>query len=617
MGVTDVCGPVESPLTSQLVAFPPGALSTYEFPYVPIGSVFENPLGEIYHGMFLRGVPSPKPLKIRDLQCPTFGVGTSTDPQGEILTTVGPPWLPVISPPPEILTLNPEWNRICMGNLTFNTNMQSLAIFDPPRVLVPGEGLVPDPHRPAEADPTAANVQQGPSPQPAQTPKPDLPIQTGGPSLPSAEDPHKASDRPGVPSDPKNNDPHSGNDGATVVGEPNNEPSPQNGQKPQDTSNDPPIPAPSIPANGNDPATSASVGRLILQGFGPSSSSDPSVPGSSASDSDAPEEEPKRPSGVAAPLEAGAPLAAGSVIFTPAPTGFVAGGETLLPQGTPATIAGTLISLAASNTLIVGTKTFSIDSSDLSRIDPDLDPGPGPGLIVGGNLFTVAASGFVIEGTTISPGAPAVTISGTLLSLDPSGVLVVGSKTVSLSSNSGPSRLSAPDLPPKITVGGEVFTGDAASLSIGGTRVLPGASAVTISGIRISLGPSGLLFVGSDTTSLPSGPTDADSGALTIAGQLITPNPSGFRLGTATVLPGSGGIVVGSESISLGTNGVLDIDGSAMTLVSPTWNGTGYPTVETGNGSVVAFTGSAKSLEWRLELLIIVVMWLWVYRDFL
>lgn len=45
MGVTDYCGPVESPLTSQLVAFPPGALSTYEGPYAWVGEEYASPLG--------------------------------------------------------------------------------------------------------------------------------------------------------------------------------------------------------------------------------------------------------------------------------------------------------------------------------------------------------------------------------------------------------------------------------------------------------------------------------------------------------------------------------------------------------------------------------------------
>lgn len=147
-----------------------------------------------------------------------------------------------------------------MGNLIFNTLMKSLAIFDPPRVLVPGEGLVPGPHYLAGADPSSANVQSGPSPQPAQTPKQDLTMQTGGPSGPLAEDPHTTHDGPAMQSTSTANDPHNTNGGTAVAGKPSNKPYQQNGQGFQDTPNDPSTSNPPAPANGNNPGASAGSG---------------------------------------------------------------------------------------------------------------------------------------------------------------------------------------------------------------------------------------------------------------------------------------------------------------------------------------------------------------------
>ena len=115
IGVSDYCGAIESPLTSQLISFAPGALSTYEAPYSSIGDQHLDPLSKIKHGGTAQEFPSPKPLSIQDLECPTFGVGISTHPGRTTVTTIGPPWLPLISPPPEILTLNSDWDRICRG----------------------------------------------------------------------------------------------------------------------------------------------------------------------------------------------------------------------------------------------------------------------------------------------------------------------------------------------------------------------------------------------------------------------------------------------------------------------------------------------------------------------
>ena len=59
-----------------------------------------------------------KSLNVADLECPTFGLGPGTDTDGKPCRTTGPRYLPLIVPPPQVLSLDPEWLKACTG-LTF------------------------------------------------------------------------------------------------------------------------------------------------------------------------------------------------------------------------------------------------------------------------------------------------------------------------------------------------------------------------------------------------------------------------------------------------------------------------------------------------------------------
>ena len=48
-----------------------------------------------------------------DLACPTWGLGRSTSADGSVITTIGPPWLPLIAPPMELFSLDPTWASLC------------------------------------------------------------------------------------------------------------------------------------------------------------------------------------------------------------------------------------------------------------------------------------------------------------------------------------------------------------------------------------------------------------------------------------------------------------------------------------------------------------------------
>ena len=105
---------------------------------------------------------------------------------------------------------------------------------------------------------------------------------------------------------------------------------------------------------------------------------------------------------------------------------------------------------------------------------------------VGGQTFTAESTGFAIAGTSIFPGH-AVTISGTIVSLGPSGALVVGSETMSLPTQS------------VFTVDGQTFTAEPTGFVLEGATVAPGGPGVTVSGVDISLGTNSVLHIGSQT----------------------------------------------------------------------------------------------------------------------
>ncbi len=107
-------------------------------------------------------------------------------------------------------------------------------------------------------------------------------------------------------------------------------------------------------------------------------------------------------------------------ILTPAPTGFVIGGQSVLPGGSAVTFAGSTFSLAsASNALDVNGKTTPLPQTPTSVFK------------AGSQTFTAATTGFEIGTQSVSPGGSAVIVDGTVVSLGPSQ-LVVGTSMMLL-----------------------------------------------------------------------------------------------------------------------------------------------------------------------------------------
>ena len=185
------------------------------------------------------------------------------------------------------------------------------------------------------------------------------------------------------------------------------------------------------------------------------------------------------------------------------PSGISIDGTTLTPNAPAITISNTPISLGPS-ALVIGTSTVPLGGAEV-----DLHPT----MTVGGQVFTAGPLTFAIGSTTLSAGGAGVTISGTLISLNPTGGLVVGTSTIALESAGSESEV---DLHPTLTVGGQVFTAGPSAFAIGSTTLTAGGAGVTISGTPVSLNPTGGLVVGTSTIPLES--TSTGLGGLIIGG---------------------------------------------------------------------------------------------------
>ena len=146
--VTDFCGRVGAQYTNPVIPLPFGQLSSYSWD-VPVGGNF------MYQPNFL-GQPSGtatfqegtsgginwgnnvavKQVNVRDLACPTWGIA-STSGGGLV---VGPPFNPLIAPPPQLTSLDPMWAQ-CTTFETIGDSLQSWAISDPPFALTPAAAM--------------------------------------------------------------------------------------------------------------------------------------------------------------------------------------------------------------------------------------------------------------------------------------------------------------------------------------------------------------------------------------------------------------------------------------------------------------------------------------------
>lgn len=572
--VTDQCSSINPVLTDAIITLPPGGLSTWR-PEAGVYSnfgVYGNPegidnftVGEVWSDpsdKFI--IPQDiKSLNLQDLACPTWGLGLSTSANGDIITTIGPPWLPLIVPPKEMFTLDPTWASYCAGFWTDPYTLSTFALFDPPIALTPEALLLStSPARPTPApaltpaDPTTVSERATPSPvaaKPASLPNnsADPPARTGDPESNSPTPSPKASDSSSDPPlDPKAPS-VAGDPSATSLDSSSNASDPP----PDDSQNSPAgskVPVVPVPQQGGNPQTETQgLGAIIYNAFGKSGSE---IEGPSI-----------------LPLPSQSIFAIGAQVFTANPTGFKVDNAVISPGGTAQIVDDTTISLDRSGVLAIGSSTISLT-----------DPSAIPVLAVAGQTFTPNPSAFSIAGTTISAGGSPVTVDGTIISLGQSGTLVIGSSTIDLLPSSK-----------AYTVAGQTFTPNPSAFSIAGTTISADGPAATINGTLISLQLSGTLIMGSSTIPLISQTTfssDTNIDGFDVQAQPFYVVVDGVRLSAAAA-----GVTISGALVSLEAGGAtLDIGTGRFAL----------PTVAAvGSVGVQAFTGGqCKGSEGSLVL---------------
>ena len=506
-----------------------------------------------------------KPLNVADLECPTFGLGLATGTDGTVRTTVGPPYLPIIIPPPQALTLDPDWQNQCTG---YQSALEgdpgfSFAIFDPPRALTAAGALIPSdpggansppdiPAMPTKSTPAAPD----PTIQPQQTPtldepKPTSAGNTGSGGLDPPGDPQSPSP-PGNQGGNEASGSDSGNKGGNtpdqgvqpgVVPDQGNQGgggssqgtqgSDKSGQDPGNGAPNPADPQSDTPSpNEQNPESGNGLGGFIIGGL----SGEAPKPGNSP---DPPTADP-------------ATLTVGGQVITVNPSNVIVAGSTLTPGSDAITVSGTSVSLGNNGNLIVNGNSIPIPYAPLQASSPVFT--------VAGQTFTALPNGFAVAGSSVVPGGPPVVLSGTPVALGGSGILTIGSSSTLL-----PNRPAAPtaDI---YTVGGQTITANPTGFAVGSSTLSPGGSAVTISGTVISLGPSGALVIGSSSINILPTLSAAAGPVFTVGSLTFTESSSNVLVDGMTLSAGGLAATVAGTQVSLASDGRLVI-GSLTTKV--------------------------------------------------
>lgn len=485
---------------------------------------------------------------MRDLACPTWGLGISTSANGDTITTIGPPWLPLIFPPMEIFSLDAKWESECTGFWSDFWTLNTLFLFDPPIALTPALLLAPTPlaHIPAESTTTSerllnpaktarpASVPSDPVASPAKTGDPGTPSPVVTPANPpvlpdNSAGPPKSAGSP--PSDPKAPlDPAGPGESS---GKSNTSPS----SDPDPTSGDSPPSDPKVPLDPAGPEDSS----------GESNTSPPSDP------------DPPSDSSPTSPTDPKVPIIPGSLQHGTTSTHVQGLGAIIFnafgKAGLESVEASTRVLSSQSDSLVLGSDTISLPSSSQVYLTQ--------AFTVANQVFTPNPTAFSIAGTTLSAGGPGVTISNSIISLGQNGALKVGSSTISLPTHSEPPFNQA------YVIAGHTFTPHPSSFIIGSATISAGGPAATVNGTPIRLLPSGILFLGTSTISLL--PSQASSSYdITIDGFDIKGQHSPFIV--------VDGVTVNAAAVA------MTISGTRVSLEA------GGQTVDIGTGSFAAAT---------------------------
>ena len=279
-------------------------------------------------------------------------------------------------------------------------------------------------------------------------------------------------------------------------------------------------------------------------------------------------------------------------LITPNPSTFPIAGTAISAGGPAVTVDGTVVSLDPTGVLTIGSSTFSLPT-------PTPAASVNQPLVIAGQTITPSGSAFLVLGTTLSPGGPTVTVDGTVVSLNPSGVLAIGSSTFTLPT-------PAPDISANqpLVIAGQTITPDGSAFSVAGTTLSPGGPAVTINGTVVSLQPSGTLVVGSDSFALLT----SSISIYDIGGLSVQAESSFAMVNGVAVSPGAAGVTAGGSIVSLEPGGkTLDVGSGRFAMPTASVNGTvSLQTFDVGQGK-----GRSLSIQTILGAWIFLLGMLW------
>ena len=545
------------------MSFLPSVLSTWkpppasDFPYpesFAVGEIWTDP-----NWAFDKGGYSFTPLTIKDLACPTWGLGRSTSADGSVITTIGPPWLPLFAPPMELFSLDQTWVSICTGFIQDRLEGPTFLLFDPPIALTRGSGLVPlatttpvpavnsahlttVPEKSTAPSTTAAkpaNSPTGLADPPARTAEagrdPTAPSSNAGDPATLAIQSHPSSTNYILP-DGGSINPPSGQDNSVsrkadstqttlaVLKAPSWS-APQQG----DPANQGDLSSPEsiVPAGGSVAPPSGQDYSVARESDGTQITyADPKSPSWSAA---------KQGGGLQSPtpglgaliydaFEKSGPEngeVANQINIISVPTSDVQeisiGRNQVLSidpsgvefQGKTYSIDGSGITLSNSVYTVVVQQESGIDMVNADRSSGDSLHTSPTTLTIAGQTIIPIPTGFIVNSATISPGGAAQTIDGTIISLGTSGTLIMGSSTIPLLAH--PTRIIS-----LVSTNGLISEAESSLAILDGVTISPGTSAVTVDGNVVSLETGGsTLDVGTSRFMLrPTGFRNASGGLV-------------------------------------------------------------------------------------------------------
>ncbi len=559
LSATDMCGLRGNKISSTMLAFAPGELSTVQ--------------GHLWSG----GVQSQKTkvFDFADLPCPPYDVMYDD----WYKPAPGEPYRPLIALPEKVRELDPWWSAC--------TDAYYFTGLDPPRTLRKEDALITPASPAANHDPTI-------TPDPVQ-PVPSLPVKT------DAMQPTKAAADPSenkilVPSpqgDPSSN---GGSSNSPFIDGVPSTPTVKEVDSQQGAASKAPVEPPTVNSGTNNiahsPATPQHSGGDPKQGTGPkaddpgpndSHAADP--PPSSAADPQSrygqQEADPNSVS-LAQPSQPNDAL-----VQAPSPSSRTKPQSALANSNTETQTGSENINIAPqppvnddkssqSSGSNVGTSTTPFGSTR-TQTPPSEES---PVLKVPGALTLTQApnnhDAFLVAGSTLLPGSPAAIISGTSYSLASSGALVVGASTIPLAVAGGvagqiasPGALSAGRVAFTPLPGGSAIVGSS-TLSVLGPAITSSGSIVSLASGGLVVGSSTYAFATPASNSLASSTTQevAITTVLDVAGQSFTANPSEFSINGTTISAGGPGVTLNGTPVSLDGSGNLAVGTSTVALES-------------------------------------------------